>query len=190
MTQMAVDAIAFLDAMGLVKPDILGFSIGSFVAQELALVRPALVRRLALASSAPPGAAGMHGWAPEVIGAVGAHTQPRWVPQRLLHALERKPAIGHGDSGKADRTEQRSRRADDLADATRAIRRGLRLGDPGSQSVATGRRHRHARVRRQRRQRPDDPAALLVSASWPDPASAGEGLPRLGPRVLVPAPGL
>ena len=72
ITQMAVDAIAFLDAIELVKVDVLGFSIGSFVAQELALIRPALVRRLVLASSAPQGAAGMHGWAPEVIGAVGA----------------------------------------------------------------------------------------------------------------------
>jgi pimeloyl-ACP methyl ester carboxylesterase len=72
VTQMAVDAIAFLDAMDLVNVDILGFSIGSFVAQELALIRPAVVRRLVLASSAPRGAAGMHGWAQEVIGAVGA----------------------------------------------------------------------------------------------------------------------
>ena len=72
MAQMALDAIAFLDAMELVKVDVLGFSIGSFVAQELALIRPALVRRLVLASSAPQGAAGMHGWAPEVIEAVGA----------------------------------------------------------------------------------------------------------------------
>jgi pimeloyl-ACP methyl ester carboxylesterase len=29
------------------------------------------VRRLVLASAAPQGAAGMHGWAPEVIGAIG-----------------------------------------------------------------------------------------------------------------------
>ena len=48
-----------------------GFSIGSFVAQEIALIRPVIVRRLGSASSAPEGAAGMHGWAPEVIGAVG-----------------------------------------------------------------------------------------------------------------------
>jgi pimeloyl-ACP methyl ester carboxylesterase len=69
--QMARDAIAFVAAMGCDQADILGFSIGSFVAQQIALVRPALVRRLILASSAPQGAAGMHGWAPEVIGAVG-----------------------------------------------------------------------------------------------------------------------
>jgi pimeloyl-ACP methyl ester carboxylesterase len=75
--QMARDAIAFIAAMQFSQVDLLGFSIGSFVAQQIALVRPAIVRRLVLASSAPQGAAGMHGWAPEVIGAVGTpHTSP------------------------------------------------------------------------------------------------------------------
>ncbi len=75
--QMARDAIAFIAAMQFSEVDLLGFSIGSFVAQQIALMRPAMVRRLVLASSAPQGAAGMHGWAPEVIGAVGApHTSP------------------------------------------------------------------------------------------------------------------
>jgi pimeloyl-ACP methyl ester carboxylesterase len=71
IAQMARDAIAFLEALELGAVDLLGFSIGSFVAQEIALLRPAVVRRLVLASSAPRGAAGMHGWASEVIGAVG-----------------------------------------------------------------------------------------------------------------------
>ena len=75
--QMARDAIAFLVAMGFSQVDLLGFSIGSFVAQQITLVRPDMVRRLILASSAPQGAAGMHGWAPEVIGAIGTpHTSP------------------------------------------------------------------------------------------------------------------
>ena len=69
--QMAADAITFLDAMEFDRVDILGFSIGSFVAQEIALTRPAAVRNLILASAAPKGAAGMHGWAPWVIDAVG-----------------------------------------------------------------------------------------------------------------------
>jgi pimeloyl-ACP methyl ester carboxylesterase len=68
---MAHDAIAFLDAMSFERVDLLGFSIGSFVAQEIALIRPDLLRRLVLASAAPQGAPGMHGWAPEVIAAVG-----------------------------------------------------------------------------------------------------------------------
>jgi pimeloyl-ACP methyl ester carboxylesterase len=58
--QMARDAIAFLNALELSQADLLGFSIGSFVAQQIVLVRPAIVRRLVLASSAPQGAAGMH----------------------------------------------------------------------------------------------------------------------------------
>jgi pimeloyl-ACP methyl ester carboxylesterase len=70
--QMAHDAIAFLAAMELDQVDVLGFSIGSFVAQEMVLIRPGLVRNLVLASSAPKGAAGMHGWAPDVIADVGA----------------------------------------------------------------------------------------------------------------------
>jgi len=75
--QMARDAIAFIAAMQFSQVDLLGFSIGSFVAQQIALIRPAIVRRLVLASSAPKGAAGMHGWAPEVIGAIGTpHTSP------------------------------------------------------------------------------------------------------------------
>jgi pimeloyl-ACP methyl ester carboxylesterase len=69
---MARDAIAFIDAMGLDRSDLLGFSIGSFIAQEIALIRPDLLRRVVLASPAPQGAAGMHGWAPDVIAAVGA----------------------------------------------------------------------------------------------------------------------
>ena len=68
---MARDAIAFVDALRLERIDLLGFSIGSFVAQEIALIRPDLLRRLVLASAAPQGAQGMRGWAPEVIAAVG-----------------------------------------------------------------------------------------------------------------------
>jgi pimeloyl-ACP methyl ester carboxylesterase len=79
--QMARDAIAFIAAMGFGQADLLGFSIGSFVAQQIALVRPAIVRRLVLASSAPQGAAGMHGWAPEVIGAIGT---PKTSPEGYL----------------------------------------------------------------------------------------------------------
>ena len=79
--QMAHDATAFLTALELRQTDILGFSIGSFVAQEIALIRPDLARRLILASSAPRGAAGMHGWTPEVIGAVG---RPETNPEGYL----------------------------------------------------------------------------------------------------------
>jgi pimeloyl-ACP methyl ester carboxylesterase len=78
---MAHGAIDFVEAMNFDRVDLLGFSIGSFVAQELALIRPDLLRRVVLASSAPQGAAGMHGWAPDVIGAVG---RPETTPQEYI----------------------------------------------------------------------------------------------------------
>ena len=71
IAQMSLDAIDFIDALDVGEVDLLGFSIGSFLAQEIALVRPSSVRKVVLAASAPQGASGMHGWAPEVIGAVG-----------------------------------------------------------------------------------------------------------------------
>ena len=50
---MARDAGLFIDAMGLAKVDVLGFSIGSMIAQNVALLRPDLVRRLVLVGSGP-----------------------------------------------------------------------------------------------------------------------------------------
>ena len=56
---MAQDAAAFLDAKGLQQVDLLGFSLGGFVAQRLALARPKLVRRLILAGTGPAGGEGI-----------------------------------------------------------------------------------------------------------------------------------
>src|SRR6266581_1621043 len=81
---MAHGAIDFVEAMNFDRVDLLGFSIGSFVAQEIALIRPDLLRRVVLASSAPQGADGMHRWAPEVIGAVGA---PQTSPQGYIQVF-------------------------------------------------------------------------------------------------------
>src|SRR5947209_6079130 len=80
--EMSRDALAFTEALGLAQVDLLGFSIGSFIAQEMALARPAFVRKMVLASSAPKGAPGMHGWAPWVIEAVGS--QERTPPDKYI----------------------------------------------------------------------------------------------------------
>jgi pimeloyl-ACP methyl ester carboxylesterase len=82
--RMADDAIVFIEALGLEEIDLLGFSIGSFIAQETALTRPSMVRRLILASTAPQGAPGMHGWAPDIIGAIG---EPTTDAEGFLHGF-------------------------------------------------------------------------------------------------------
>ncbi len=50
---MAKNAEAFVDALGLKKIDLLGFSIGGMVAQQIVLDRPDLVRRLILIGTGP-----------------------------------------------------------------------------------------------------------------------------------------
>src|SRR3954471_1894325 len=66
VTDMAHDAIAFIDALDLERIDLLGFSPGGAVAQELVLLRPRRVRRLVLAGTAPQGGPDLHRWSENV----------------------------------------------------------------------------------------------------------------------------
>jgi pimeloyl-ACP methyl ester carboxylesterase len=54
--EMAANAVAFIKALRLTKVDVLGFSIGGMVAQEIAGQAPDLVRRLILVGTGPRGA--------------------------------------------------------------------------------------------------------------------------------------
>lgn len=56
---MARDAIAFIRALGYDQVDLLGFSLGGFVAQVIAEEEPHLVRRLILAGTGPAGGKGI-----------------------------------------------------------------------------------------------------------------------------------
>jgi pimeloyl-ACP methyl ester carboxylesterase len=53
---MAHGAIAFISGLDLTRVELLGYSLGGFVAQEIALIRPDLVERIVLAATAPQGA--------------------------------------------------------------------------------------------------------------------------------------
>jgi len=52
---MAVDAARFIDGLGLTVVDLLGHSMGGEVAQQIALERPDLVRRVVLVGTGPRG---------------------------------------------------------------------------------------------------------------------------------------
>jgi pimeloyl-ACP methyl ester carboxylesterase len=75
--------VAFVDALGLAEIDLLGFSIGGFIAQEIALVRPTLVRRLVLAATGPKGAPSMHGWRDDIAAAARGESKP----ENLLYIM-------------------------------------------------------------------------------------------------------
>ena len=69
---MAANAAAFIRAVGLTQVDVLGFSLGGLVAQELALAEPGLVRRLILLGTGPRSGEGMASLTPEAQKIFGA----------------------------------------------------------------------------------------------------------------------
>jgi len=69
---MAANAVALIGALGLSKVDVLGFSIGGFVAQEIAGQAPALVRKLILVGTGPRGGEAMASLTPEAQQIFGA----------------------------------------------------------------------------------------------------------------------
>jgi pimeloyl-ACP methyl ester carboxylesterase len=107
--QMAREVLAFASAMGLETFDLLGFSIGSFVAQRVTLARPDAVGKVVLASTAPQGAAGMHGWDAAVIGAVGGRqTSPEQYLEVFFTSSPESRAAGQATLGRIyARTEDR-----------------------------------------------------------------------------------
>jgi pimeloyl-ACP methyl ester carboxylesterase len=94
---MAANAVAFIKALGLKTVDVLGFSIGGFVAQEITLQAPNLVRRLILVGTGPRGGQGMATLTPEAQQIFGASYED---PDHLWLAVfftpsESSQAAGH-----------------------------------------------------------------------------------------------
>ena len=59
MEKMADDAVTFIKAMGLKQVDLLGFSMGGMIAQEIVLKEPQLVRKMIIAGTGPAGGEGI-----------------------------------------------------------------------------------------------------------------------------------
>src|SRR5438309_8057564 len=80
--QMGANAVAFSRALGLKKMDVLGFSIGGMVAQEITLQAPNLVRKLILVGTGPRGGQGMASLtqvAKRIFGAVYDPPEHLWL---------------------------------------------------------------------------------------------------------------
>lgn len=59
VAEMADDVIAVVRAFGFAEVDLLGFSLGGFVAQDIVLKEPSLVRKLILTGTGPAGGEGI-----------------------------------------------------------------------------------------------------------------------------------
>jgi pimeloyl-ACP methyl ester carboxylesterase len=80
---MARDAASLIDALDLEHVDLFGFSMGGFVAQQIAVDRLELVRRLLLVGTGPRGGDGMEQLDPDVAPLFGKTYEPQdlmWLP--------------------------------------------------------------------------------------------------------------
>jgi pimeloyl-ACP methyl ester carboxylesterase len=116
---MAKNAEAFIDGLGLTKVDLLGFSIGGMVAQQITLDRPELVRKLILVGTAPRNHDAGNGQGhitPETAAIFGAIYNP---PENLWLKVfftdsEKSQAAGRGFLKRyLSRTENRDAPVDD-----------------------------------------------------------------------------
>jgi pimeloyl-ACP methyl ester carboxylesterase len=76
---MAANAVAFIMSLGLTNVDVLGFSIGGMVAQEITAQAPNLVRRLILVGTGPRGADMSTSRSAEIFGATYDPPEHLWL---------------------------------------------------------------------------------------------------------------
>ena len=138
---MAGDAAAFIRALGHENVDLIGFSIGGGVAQEIALANPELVRRLILAGTGVRGGGGLTKMPLIVGGAYLKAALTRLDPRHFLF-FNRNPA------GKRAAAEYITRLQERTTDRDKAVSHQARiaqlkaireagLGDPRDLSQIT-----------------------------------------------------
>ena len=117
--EMGANAIAFIKALGLSKVDVLGFSIGGMVAQEIALQAPDLVRKLILVGTGPRGADMSASKSAEIFG--GTYDPP----EHLWLAVHFSPSAAGQAAGLAflERKLRRTDRDPEVSEDTAARQR-------------------------------------------------------------------
>ena len=113
---MATDGIAFIRALGLNQVDVLGYSIGGKVAQEIAVQAPDLVRKLILVGTGPRGADMSASKSAEIFA---AQYDP---PEHLWIAAHFSPSPAGRAAGLAylDRKHRRRDRSPEVTEAAAA----------------------------------------------------------------------
>src|SRR6201987_5213341 len=81
---MAAHAVAFMRALGLTKIDLLGFSLGGFIAQVIAQKHPDLVRKMILAGTPAAGGEGVSNVAAVLQNAVARAAAEKKHPKQSL----------------------------------------------------------------------------------------------------------
>ncbi|HCE5827423.1 TPA: alpha/beta hydrolase [Pseudomonas aeruginosa] len=112
---LAADIIAFIHALGLPQVDVFGFSLGGFVAQQIALDAPTLVRRLILTGTGPSGGEGMAEFSPQVKEIIA---RPNTSPEERRLALFFSPSEQSQSAGRAWQARISTRQEDREPEST------------------------------------------------------------------------
>ncbi len=130
--EMGANAISFIKALGLETVDVLGFSIGGMVAQEIALQAPALVRRLILVGTGLRGGVGIAPMTEDAARIFGATYDP---PELLWLSVHFSPTPASQAAGRRflQRKHIRQLDRDPEVDETVAPRQIEALGNYGKQ---------------------------------------------------------
>ena len=107
VSQMTEDAARFMSALGLTDVDLLGFSLGGFVAQHMAFRYPDRVRKLVLVGTAPQGG---EEHLMDVLKEARSHKEaPDIRLPSVLYAVRQEPSRRPGVSEARKRQNGRSR---------------------------------------------------------------------------------
>src|SRR6478609_10712665 len=97
VAEMGANAIPFIKALGLKQVDVLGFSIGGLVAQEIVLQAPDLVRRLIVDGTGPRGGQSMELLTQAAGRLFGATYDP---PENVWLAVKFSPSAASQAAGR------------------------------------------------------------------------------------------
>jgi pimeloyl-ACP methyl ester carboxylesterase len=112
---LASDIIAFIRALAVKQVDVFGFSLGGFVAQQIALDAPELVRRLLLVGTGPAGGEGMQEYTPQVTEII---SRPNTTGDQRRQELFFAPTATSQAAGKAWLARISARQTDREPDPT------------------------------------------------------------------------
>src|SRR5579875_1249561 len=111
--EMATHAIAFIMALGIGETDVLGYSIGGKVAQEIVVQAPGLVRKLILVGTGPRGADTAASKSAEIFSATYDPPEHLWIAAHFL-----PNAAGHAAGLKyLERKHRRQNRVPEVTEA-------------------------------------------------------------------------
>ena len=186
--EMGANAIAFIKALGLKQVDVLGFSIGGLVAQEITLQAPHLVRRLVLVGTGPRSGDSMDTGTPEgnqIFGATYEHPDDLWLRVHFTPS-ESSQAAGRKFL-KRFRLRTKDRDPEVTEKAALAQRTAIaQMGRKTRTRLGLFERHQTADSGRQRQQRRHHLYDQLVHPGAESAERSADHLSRFSARLSVP----